>query len=79
MSGFRVKSTHPLLQPDIPPQPQQSYSQSSLSLYGDEDDEKHNMLYTVETQKSVTDNRPKDSSTKGMAIRVVNGGQPDHM
>lgn len=77
--GFRVKTTHTLLQP-IAPVPQ---NQSDILDYFNSDEKKTNLLNTnnyFNTQpENNQDNRPKGGSGGGMAIRTVASGQPDHM
>jgi len=75
--SFRVKTTHQLLQTNPAP----GQEKPTLSFF--ETDEKNgNYISTFLTngsgQKPV-DNRPAQSSTKGIAIRTITAAQADHM
>lgn len=76
MSSFRVKSTHKLLQNEVTPPSTQSNTYFSTLL-----DNPDVLKYTYDDNKvpDNSQNRPKSSSTTGMAIRTVVTGQPDHM
>jgi len=74
MSSFRVKTTHTLLKTEGESNAETSKNSSSNILMFNDDKN----LLNVKYEKSASD-RPKDSSSKGLAIRTVMTGQPDHM
>lgn len=67
--SFRIKTTHQLLDTNTPPK---QNDKSGLAFF-----ETTTTGFTLPEKKE--DNRPKDSNAKGMAVRVVNGAQADHM
>lgn len=77
--SFRVKTTHKLLETNPPPQPQKQ----ALSFLDQEDSKQSSYLSTLlqcKTQTNSTpENRPKDTSANGMAIRIISSAQADHM
>ncbi len=74
--SFRVKSTHELLKPQQPP-PKTFLDSSSENK---DDEYLSNLFSNTSTEKQKQrQNRPRDGSNKGMAIRTVSSAQADHM
>lgn len=80
--SFRVKTTHKLLDPGVPPV--QNTQNSFMSLLK-KDDARNSFLDddfiepTSVPRERVQENRPKTSSNQGMAIRSIPTAQADHM
>lgn len=80
MSGFRVKPATQQIQQfmsDAPTAPQQPVLSSLLMQPKGQPSFLQQVMSTTTTPN--TDNRPKNGSDKGMAIRAVNGAVPDYM
>lgn len=76
--SFRVKITHASLKPDAPPEQKVNMS----FLHDDDDNDTFNTLPFLEQkteQQRQSENRPKQGSDQGMAIRTVPSAQADHM
>jgi hypothetical protein len=76
--AFCIKKTHPLLQTNTQPP-----KTDNVSMFFDIQDEKSYINGTQPffpvNQNTQPENRPKDSSSKGLAIRSVPSAQADHM
>lgn len=78
--SFRVRPTHNLLMPETPqPQDEKKTKYGTLPKSTSSSLTSSSVSKTSSSSVSTAVNRPTDSSTKGMAIRVVTTGQPDHM
>lgn len=74
--SFRVKTTHPLLNPQQQPEKTASVSY----LFSDDKNGEDLYLSNDYLKKSEQqNNRPTQSSSQGLAIRTVPTAQADHM
>lgn len=70
--SFRIKTTHTLLQPYVPPPAPKKKEDGKTSSVASQSVPK-------KLAPAVAVSKPKDGSSQGMAIRTVPTAQADHM